>query len=105
MNEPDAPGTMTFWEHLEELRTRVVRAVLAVILGFGVSWYFKAQILEALAAPYIQAWHKSGIAGPDAIAPPHRHLAADSGRGQQPVAAGEGVCHAALLSTAIVYRF
>lgn len=71
MNEPDAPGTMTFWEHLEELRTRVVRAVLAVILGFGVSWYFKAQILEALAAPYIQAWHKSGIAGPDAIAPLH----------------------------------
>jgi sec-independent protein translocase protein TatC len=69
MTEPEP--TMTFWEHLEELRARVVRSVIAVMVGFGVAWYFKAKILEALAQPYIEAWHKSGIAGASAAAPLH----------------------------------
>jgi sec-independent protein translocase protein TatC len=71
MNAPEAETTMTFWEHLEELRTRVVRSVLAVMAGFGVAWYFKAQLLEVLAQPYIDAWNKSGIGADGALAPLH----------------------------------
>jgi len=69
MNDSEAPATMTFWEHLEELRSRVVRSVIAMIVGFGVSWYFKSRLLEILAQPYIEAWSKSGMSGD--VAPLH----------------------------------
>jgi sec-independent protein translocase protein TatC len=47
-----AGGTMPLIEHLRELRTRLVRAVLAIVVGTIVAWVFYGPILEFLTQPY-----------------------------------------------------
>lgn len=42
---------LTLIEHLEELRTRLVRAILAVAVGTVVAFFFTRQLLEVLAYP------------------------------------------------------
>lgn len=42
---------MTFLEHLEELRSRLTRVVLAVLVGFGVCIAFGERLFTLLAAP------------------------------------------------------
>jgi sec-independent protein translocase protein TatC len=39
---------MSFFDHLEELRWRVVRAMLSVIVGTSVAWYFIDWIVDAV---------------------------------------------------------
>lgn len=55
---PDDEGTMTFWEHLEELRSRVIKMALAFALGAAIAWVFKVQLLEWVATPFIEGWNK-----------------------------------------------
>lgn len=55
-------GHMTFWEHLQELRTRLIRMILAFIVGAGVAWYFKEDLLVLLTKPYVEGWAKDGSA-------------------------------------------
>jgi len=43
---------MTLFEHLTELRNRLFKAVLAVVLGGAVCWLFYNQILDFLVQPY-----------------------------------------------------
>jgi sec-independent protein translocase protein TatC len=50
---------MTFWEHLEELRRRLIKAIMAFGLGAGLSWYFRESILIWLTTPFVEAWGKS----------------------------------------------
>jgi len=42
---------MSILEHLEELRSRLVRSSIVVLLAFFVGWYFSPQIYTFLAAP------------------------------------------------------
>lgn len=42
---------MTFMEHLEELRTRMIRVLLILVVSFGVCYYFSTDIQEFLLAP------------------------------------------------------
>jgi sec-independent protein translocase protein TatC len=51
-------GTMTFWEHLDELRTRLIRSVLAFIIGTGAAYYFKAKLFIWLTVPFVNGWRK-----------------------------------------------
>jgi len=47
---------MTIWEHLEELRRRIVKAAVGVFgLTIG-AWYFRVQLLALLVAPYQRTW-------------------------------------------------
>lgn len=46
-------GRMTIWEHLAELRTRLIRCVIAITLGATVTWIFYERILEFLMRPYL----------------------------------------------------
>lgn len=48
-----AEGKMSFLEHLEELRKRIINAVLGVAVGIGLSFFFIQQIYEFLTAPAI----------------------------------------------------
>ena len=48
--------SMTFWEHLEELRRRLLRSVLALLCGAGISWLYRERILEWVSQPYVHAW-------------------------------------------------
>lgn len=43
---------MTLMEHLTELRNRLFKAVLAVVLGGAICWLFYNQILDFLVQPY-----------------------------------------------------
>lgn len=44
-------GKMSFLEHLEELRSRLIRAVIAVVIGFGICIAFGERVFSLLAAP------------------------------------------------------
>src|ERR1035441_3481042 len=46
----ELPG-MSLMEHLEELRKRIVRAVIFLILGFIVAWYFHDRLVDFIQAP------------------------------------------------------
>lgn len=55
--DPEDDG-MTFWEHLDELRSRLVKMVIAACVGGGVAWYFRSKILGWLLQPFNDAWRK-----------------------------------------------
>ena len=39
---PEEDVKMTIWEHLDELRRRLVRSAIAVVVTTGVAWAFRA---------------------------------------------------------------
>jgi sec-independent protein translocase protein TatC len=45
------PQEMSFWQHLTELRKRLVYAVLGIVVGIGVTIVFADDILELIARP------------------------------------------------------
>jgi sec-independent protein translocase protein TatC len=45
---------MTLVEHLEELRSRMFKAAVAVVLGFVVGFVLRNQVLEILSRPYCE---------------------------------------------------
>jgi sec-independent protein translocase protein TatC len=68
MNRPrDPEGKMTFWEHLEELRRRLIRAVIAYVVGATVAWTYRDPILAWLWKPFSEAWKAQGIPGDPAL--------------------------------------
>jgi sec-independent protein translocase protein TatC len=46
-----SPDRMSFLEHLEELRQRLIRSLLALVVGFAASWGFREQIFHFLTQP------------------------------------------------------
>jgi sec-independent protein translocase protein TatC len=50
---------MTFWEHLEELRGRIIKALLAFVIGGFIAWYFREKVLDWLTTPFVTAWTQS----------------------------------------------
>jgi sec-independent protein translocase protein TatC len=54
--DPEDDVTMTIWEHLGELRKRIVRAGLALIAGAVLCWTFKDKLLDWVSEPYKVAW-------------------------------------------------
>jgi sec-independent protein translocase protein TatC len=61
---PEGEVKMTIWEHLGELRVRVIRASLAVICTTIIAWTFRVKILGWLERPYENAWHAHDLPGP-----------------------------------------
>jgi sec-independent protein translocase protein TatC len=45
-------GRMTLWEHIAELRARLIKVAIAVGVGFIVGWIAYPYVLEFLVAPY-----------------------------------------------------
>jgi sec-independent protein translocase protein TatC len=58
-------GRMPLLDHLRELRNRVVKIVLAVLVGAGVSWAFYNRIWAFVQRPYCQAvtYCKTNVVG------------------------------------------
>jgi sec-independent protein translocase protein TatC len=57
-DEPDRPpsapgdeGVMTLVDHLTELRNRLIKAIVAVVVGSGVGWIATPRIMEFLRGP------------------------------------------------------
>ena len=42
---------MSFLEHLEELRIRLMRAMVSLVVGFGVCWAFRERIFHFITEP------------------------------------------------------
>lgn len=53
--EEELGGQMSFLEHLDELRRRLIRCFVVVILAAAVSWIFAERIYNFLAAPVVRA--------------------------------------------------
>jgi sec-independent protein translocase protein TatC len=53
--EATPDGRMPLMDHLRELRNRVVKIILAIIIGAGVSWAFYDRIWSFMQRPYCQA--------------------------------------------------
>lgn len=64
---PPDDQMMTFWEHLTELRRRIIYAACAFLLGAIACWFFREFILEWLTRPFIKAWNTGGTQGSAAL--------------------------------------
>ncbi len=62
IEEPDLPegeaegARMSLWDHLDELRSRLFKAVLALVFGSAIGVLFATPILEFLKEPYGRAF-------------------------------------------------
>jgi sec-independent protein translocase protein TatC len=80
-------GSMTLWEHLEELRSRIVRMALAFLAGSIGCWIYKERLLAWLIRPFQDAMAKGHHQGkatlhfgtPTALFIGYVHLAALAG--------------------------
>jgi sec-independent protein translocase protein TatC len=50
-NEREIGGKMSFLEHLDELRRRLISCLIYVTLGFVVCWFFHAEIFRFVSQP------------------------------------------------------
>jgi sec-independent protein translocase protein TatC len=64
VEHPAEDTPMTFLEHLGELRTRLIRALLGCIPGMIVAWEYKERLLELLLEPLVKAWLQLGLGQP-----------------------------------------
>src|SRR5271157_3575414 len=53
--DPEEQGMlrMSFLEHLEELRTRIIRALIGIAVAFGVSFLFSDQLWNIIKQPAV----------------------------------------------------
>ncbi|HCZ32471.1 MAG TPA: twin-arginine translocase subunit TatC [Holophagaceae bacterium] len=49
------PDKMSFWEHLQELRVRIVRSLLIVAVGFAVTYAFRFKLWTWAQKPFLDA--------------------------------------------------
>ncbi len=57
---------MTLFEHLRELRYRLIVSALAIIVGMVVAWFFRYDLMDILQRPYFQAIDALKAKNPDA---------------------------------------
>lgn len=67
---PEDDVEMGFFDHLGELRFRLIRAVYGVIPGVAIAWFAKAELLDLLLRPWVDAYKQMGLA-----TPPQLHFA------------------------------
>ena len=48
--EPEPGGHMSFLEHLDELRKRLVSSVIILVVAFALCWFFSDRIYNFLSA-------------------------------------------------------
>jgi sec-independent protein translocase protein TatC len=60
---PEGDRPMSFFEHLAELRTRLMRAAIATVLGFGGAFLFVDRLEALLFVPLTDAWARLEFEG------------------------------------------
>jgi len=63
MDAPEDDVEMGFFDHLGELRKRMIRALYGLIPGLVLGWIFREHLLSALVLPYSKAWRSLGMEG------------------------------------------
>lgn len=64
---PEDDRPMTFWEHLDELRKRVVRALVGFAIMTVIAWQYREWLLGKLAQPFLESWKERGLEGAAAL--------------------------------------
>ena len=49
------PNQMTFWEHLQELRVRLTRGLLGIVVGFALTYAYRFKIWTWAQRPFLEA--------------------------------------------------
>jgi sec-independent protein translocase protein TatC len=62
-------GRMTIWEHLAELRTRIIRCALALGLATVAGFFIYPYVVEFLVEPYKQVMPDAKLFAPDLLSP------------------------------------
>ncbi len=61
---------MSFGDHLDELRTRIIRTLIGVVIGTILSLVFGKEILEIIYRPLLKVQHANGLSpGLKALSP------------------------------------
>ena len=58
---------MSFMEHLDELRTRILRSLAGVVVAFFASFYFAHQLWNIVSAPAVDALRQLGVNPPHLV--------------------------------------
>ncbi len=56
MAAEDPEARMSFLDHLEELRSRLLKALVSLAVGFGIAWNFRNEIFHFMVAPLRTAY-------------------------------------------------
>src|SRR5206468_10748812 len=48
---------MTIWEHLEELRKRLIISLLAIAAALPICWFFRESLFNIVQAPFLRFVH------------------------------------------------
>ena len=59
----EAERGMTLWEHLDELRGRLVKMIIAFVAGCIGAWTQKEFLLDLLSRPFVKAWREGHLKG------------------------------------------
>jgi sec-independent protein translocase protein TatC len=57
----DGGGQMTFFEHLVELRKRIINSLLAVLIGAGIGWFAAPRFVNVIVVPIQGALRAHGL--------------------------------------------
>lgn len=68
---PDDAAVMSFWEHLDELRSRLSKAALAYVIAMFAAWAVRDEVLAFLWLPFVNSWKAAKLEGE-----PQLHFAA-----------------------------
>jgi sec-independent protein translocase protein TatC len=60
---PEDDVEMGFFDHLGELRSRIIKALYGLFPGVILGWILREELLSALVMPYSQAWRNLGMEG------------------------------------------
>lgn len=58
---------MSFWEHLDELRGRLLWSIGTFLAACGVAWTARERILAFLVKPFADSWQAQHLPGPAAL--------------------------------------
>jgi sec-independent protein translocase protein TatC len=53
---PDPTPLVSFWDHVEELRKRLIWGLAALGAGFALAYFFSRELFDWLAVPYVRAY-------------------------------------------------
>lgn len=86
--EPEPGAQMSFLEHLDELRKRLVKSVIIIVIAFFICFYFSGEIFNFLSVPIRKALSEAqrrqlpvrGVTGQEQLLPISEIREGDSGR-------------------------
>ncbi len=62
MPSPEANDQMTFWDHLSELRTRIIRCLVILVAVFAVTYSFRFRLMTLAQQPFMTVYKAHAIA-------------------------------------------